>query len=76
MAEKLTDQETQQLQALANELSATKLGVAGVDICGTWKKIKPFWSIIVKAVGLIPGVGGTVATILTALGQALDAFCP
>lgn len=71
MAENLTDQEGKQLEDLANELSAIKVG-AEIDPCGIWAKVKPFWPIILKAARLVPGLVG----ILTALGIALDTLCP
>jgi hypothetical protein len=73
MAQQLTAQESQQLDELSRSLSADT--EAAVDICGIWKKVKPYWSIIIKAVAFIPRVGPAIAAILQALGAGLDAYC-
>jgi hypothetical protein len=72
MANPLTELDVQQLRALHQELTAAK---ALPDPCAIWKRVKPFWPIILKAIRLIPVVGSIVADILDALGQALDTFC-
>jgi len=74
MAQQLTEQETQQLDELSRSLS-TGTEAAAVDVCGIWRKIRPYWSIIVKAVGFIPRVGPAIAAILQTLGAGLDAYC-
>jgi hypothetical protein len=43
--------------------------------CNIWKKVKPYWGIIVTVIGKIPGVGAKIADILKKLGEALDKFC-
>ena len=73
MAQQLTQQEQQQLDELSRSFTAGGAADAlAVDVCGIWKRIKPYWWIIVKAVGLIPKVGPAIAAILQALGAGLD----
>jgi hypothetical protein len=72
MAQTLTDQEVQQIRELHQQLTAVK---ALPDLCAIWRRIKPFWPIILKAIGLIPVVGSVVSDILDTLGKALDSFC-
>ena len=72
MAQTLSDHDVQQIKDLHQQLTAVK---ALPDPCAVWKRLKPFWPIILKAIGLIPVVGSLVSDILDTLGKALDSFC-
>jgi len=73
----VSDRDVQQIEELHRKLQEqpTAKAEAAVDICGLWRLIKPFWSIILTLVRLIPRVGDKIADILQKLGQGLDAFC-
>lgn len=47
-----------------------------LDICATYKSVKPILKGILPFIKLIPVFGGTVATAITVLMAALDAACP
>src|SRR6476469_5189364 len=77
MSEHLSEQEQKQIEELHQKLvsGAAAAAAAGVDVCGIWHTIKPYWSIIIKAVSLIPSVGNIIAAALTALAAGLDLYC-
>jgi hypothetical protein len=77
MSEQLSKHEQEQIEELHKQLvgGTAAAAAAGVDVCGIWHTIKPFWSIIIKAVGLIPRVGSIIAAALSALAAGLDIFC-
>lgn len=51
------------------------IAAAAVDICGTYKKVKPILAGLLPFLALIPNIGKPVAAALTALMTALDAHC-
>ncbi|MDP9191539.1 MAG: hypothetical protein M3P06_07535 [Acidobacteriota bacterium] len=76
MADQLTAHEEAQLKQLATEMDASRAEAVSIgDICTIWNKYKNYWPIIIKAAKLIPVFGGTIATFLEMIGNALDAFC-
>ncbi len=73
----ITQEEQQFMDALAAfEQSGTDTTAASVDVCGTYKKVKPILQGILPFIALIPGIGKAAAAAITALMLALDSFCP
>jgi subtilisin family serine protease len=65
------------MQALsAFEQPGADVTAAGVDICGTYKKVRPILKGILPFIALIPSIGKAAAAAITALMAALDAACP
>jgi hypothetical protein len=49
---------------------------AALDVCGTYKAVKPILAGILPFLAFIPGVGPRVVGAIKALMAGLDAFCP
>lgn len=69
----VTREDEAQAQALEKALSGASR--EGVDVCGLWNMVKPFWPWIISAVKKIPRIGAIIARALELLGQVLDAYC-
>lgn len=52
------------------------VGAKHVNICETYKLVKPVLSGILPFLGLIPIIGHRVVPAIQALLAALDVFCP
>lgn len=65
------------MQALAafDQPGAADVTAAGLDICATYKKVKPILKGILPFLSLIPGIGKAAAAAITALVAALDVAC-
>jgi hypothetical protein len=73
MAEiQISSDDVKQAEALKQAVAAP---AAGIDVCATWRRVKPFWSWIIKIVKLIPAIGGTIAAALDLLASGLDSYC-
>lgn len=65
------------MQALSSfEQTDSSITTAGLDICGTYKKVKPILLGLLPFLGLIPNIGKAIVAALKALMSALDSFCP
>ena len=67
-------------ESFANALSEFEgaggsVAAAAVDICTTYKKVKPILEGLLPFLALIPNIGKAVAAALKALMAALDAHC-
>jgi hypothetical protein len=69
----VTPEDVRQAEALKQALSAPQ--AEAIDVCATWKTVKPYWPWIIKAVKLIPTIGDVIAKALELIGNALDAYC-
>ena len=49
---------------------------ASVDLCGTYKKVKPILEGLLPFLALIPNIGKAVVAALKVLMAALDSHCP
>ncbi len=66
-----------ELQPAAESLDAAiTTSAAAVDICGTYKKVRPILSGILPFLKAIPVFGAKAATAIQALMAALDVVCP
>jgi hypothetical protein len=63
------------LAAFAEPGGGSIAAAAAVDICGTYKKVKPILLGLLPFLALIPNIGKAVAAALKALMAALDAHC-
>lgn len=54
---------------------APSVTAASLDLCATYKKVKPILHAIIPFLSLIPGIGAGVGAAITALTSALDAIC-
>ena len=50
--------------------------LAGVDVCGIYKKVKPILTGILPFIKLIPGFGATAAAAIGALMTVLNGYLP
>ena len=74
MAEvEVSQEDVKRAEALEKELSAPR--AQALDVCGTWKILKPYWPWIIRACRLIPKIGAAIARALELLGNTLDSFC-
>lgn len=72
----MTQEEQQFMQALAAfEQSGTDITATSVDICGTYKKVKPVLQGILPFIKMIPIIGAPAAKAIEALMAGLDSFC-
>jgi hypothetical protein len=55
--------------------AAADVTAAPIDICGTYKKVKPILQGILPFLKLIPNIGKPAAKAIEALMGVLDAFC-
>ncbi len=49
---------------------------APVNLCATYKSVKPILEGILPFLAFLPGVGARIVTAIRALMAALDTFCP
>lgn len=70
------DKLARQLEAL--ELRAPAAAAKGpIDICGTWKTVKPFVETGIKILKLLPfGWAKKLSGALELLAKGLNKFCP
>lgn len=47
-----------------------------VDVCATYKQVKPILQYVLPFLSFIPGVGPRIVAAISALMAGLDAFCP
>jgi hypothetical protein len=55
---------------------AGQFGAASIDVCGTYRKVRPILAGLLPFICAIPSIGKAVCAALTALMTALDALCP
>jgi hypothetical protein len=60
----------------AKHVSKKGAKAAAVDICGTYKLVKPVLAGLLPFLAFIPGVGPRIVAPIKALMAGLDAFCP
>lgn len=69
----VSPEDVRQAESLRQALSGPT--AEAIDVCATWKIVKPYWPWIIKAVRLIPTIGDAIAKALELIGTALDAYC-
>lgn len=70
-----SDQQFMQALESFRESAAADVTAAPIDICGTYKKVKPILQGILPFLKLIPNIGKPAAKAIEALMTVLDAFC-
>lgn len=57
------------------QVGAKRLGVKGIDVCATYRKIKPSLPYVMFLAGMIPGIGKKIVAVMEVVIQAADAGC-
>ena len=57
------------------EPGSAAVTAAAIDVCGTYKKVRPILKGLLPFLALIPNIGKAIAAALTALMTALDKHC-
>ena len=70
----MTQQSTDFFAAL-QEFEGVGPAAAPIDLCGTYKKVRPILQGILPILAAIPGFGPKVASAIEALTAALDRLC-
>jgi hypothetical protein len=69
----VTPEDVRQSDALGKAIDSP--GLEALDLCATWRIVKPFWPWIIKAVQMIPTIGSVIGKALELIGNGLDAYC-
>jgi hypothetical protein len=66
------------LAALAEfeQSAGGQIAAASIDLCGTYRKVRPILAGLLPFICAIPSIGAAVCAALKALMLALDAICP
>lgn len=64
------------LDNFESKQKSLKASKTPVDVCATYKQVKPILQGVLPFLSFIPGVGPRIVAAISALMAGLDAFCP